>query len=367
MGTWTGLDGATARTYTFGGDGSYGFLFQDTLSGRGVRATGTWTLDPTSYSFELLNVDTTGDGVVWLNASSKPQMGGTDEIVVSGDTVFLEKDVPFLKTANDPTKTSIVAAPMVSLPEGRYLGERTVHLTSATPGAVIRYTLDNTIVTDSSTIYKDSIVLRGATILVAVATKPGMARSYDMVKTYEIVAPDAEFSTLYDARDGKTYPVVQIGAQKWMARNLDFAVDASWCPDGVDSSCLRYGRLYGLHTALAGAEKVARDAPRGVRGICPDGSHLPSFAEWTTLAERFGGWSKAGLALQSDASGGEDSAGLSIMMAGFRSGDDFFESGFTGSFWSASGRNLQFRSRSEFVDVFDDSPGNGYSVRCLLD
>jgi len=367
LGSWTSLDSRASRSYTFGSDGSYSFLFKDTLTTKAVRASGTWAYELDGYSYTLTKADTSPDGTTWKSVLTRTQSGYSTDISFSGDTLFFEEGVPYLKTSTEPSPRSIVAAPMASLPEGTYLGKRAVALTSATPGAVIRYTLDGGVPTDSSPVYKDSILVRSGCILIAVATKPGMVPSYPIRLGYEIVAPDAVHSTLHDERDGKTYPVVQIGSQSWFAKNLDYAVDSSWCPDGIDSSCHTYGRLYGLHAALGGADKVSLDAAKGVRGICPEGSHLPSFVEWTTLAQRFGGWDNAGVALEAKASDGTDSAGFSILMAGYRSGETFFGSGSTTTFWTASGRNLEFAHGIASVKRYDDSPAYGFSVRCLLD
>jgi uncharacterized protein (TIGR02145 family) len=83
--------------------------------------------------------------------------------------------------------------------------------------------------------------------------------------------PDASFA---DSRDGKTYKTVQIGTQTWMAENLNFDTTYSWCRD-----CEVYGRLYSYEAAT---------------WSCPEGWHLPSDGEWTTLVAYLGGFTVAG-------------------------------------------------------------------------
>ena len=106
---------------------------------------------------------------------------------------------------------------------------------------------------------------------------------------------------LTDSRDGKRYATVAVGDQVWMAENLNFGKlvdggtpqgDASatsaqkWSPTGDEVGCSTYGALYQWHTAMgrpaqADDEKIGADSK--VRGICPEGWHLPSQEEWREL------------------------------------------------------------------------------------
>jgi len=110
--------------------------------------------------------------------------------------------------------------------------------------------------------------------------------------------PDAEIEhygkmkkQFCDKRDGKKYAYVQIGEQTWMAENLNFDICGSKCGDTVRSNfvdinteiCDKYGRLYDRTAALT---------------ICPDGWHLPSDSEWTTLTNYIGGNPTAGTKLK---------------------------------------------------------------------
>jgi len=118
---------------------------------------------------------------------------------------------------------------------------------------------------------------------------------------------------LVDSRDGKTYKTVVIGTKTWMAENLNYDVPnagmGSKCygeggamkvgtpTDGQEdyryseeewlAACAKYGRLYDWTTVMAGATSSNQN-PSGVKGICPNGWHVPSDDEWAELADYAG-------------------------------------------------------------------------------
>lgn len=89
--------------------------------------------------------------------------------------------------------------------------------------------------------------------------------------------------------DGNSYPVVVIGEQRWMAKNL--RVTRAESGDSVtsfffDNDSLEYadrGRLYTWDVAMNGSQR------EGARGICPDGWHLPTDGEWMQLFDHVEG------------------------------------------------------------------------------
>lgn len=124
--------------------------------------------------------------------------------------------------------------------------------------------------------------------------------------------------TFTDGRDGQTYKMVTIGDQTWMAENLNYALKLeqedgtvkkfSWCGGGdsastIEGDCSLYGMLYPWSGAVDSAGVFSDDA-KGcgyqnscelgqVRGVCPEGWHLPNKEEWEILLENLGGGSAA--------------------------------------------------------------------------
>jgi uncharacterized protein (TIGR02145 family) len=126
-----------------------------------------------------------------------------------------------------------------------------------------------------------------------------------------------KYGTFTDSRDGKIYKWVEIGAQTWMAENLNFNLSnsactvynpgnlacESWCYSSNDLNCDKYGRLY---------------AKAVVKTVCPAGWHLSSREEWTALVDYAGGESTAGTKLKSttDWKNGTDDYGFNALPGG---------------------------------------------------
>ena len=90
-----------------------------------------------------------------------------------------------------------------------------------------------------------------------------------------------------DSRDGQTYNSVQIGDQCWMAENLnigtqidgvitmsDNSIIEKYCYDNDSMNCEIFGGLYQWN------EMMQYKTTQSEQGICPNGWHLPSDAEW---------------------------------------------------------------------------------------
>ena len=178
---------------------------------------------------------------------------------------------------------------------------------------------------------------------------------------------NAEKNTLTDTRDGKVYRTVTIGNQIWMAENLNYKTDSSFCYNDSAEYCAKYGRLYIWDAAM--------DA-------CPDGWHLPDSTEWNTLFSAVGGKSTAEEVLKStsgwvgekgEARNGTDNYGFAALPAGVRDerGGLFSREGGTAKFWSSTERSSDMATNIilyYYFDVFEASGRHdAMSVRCLND
>ena len=198
---------------------------------------------------------------------------------------------------------------------------------------------------------------------------------------------------------GKTYKSVIIGMQCWMTENLNVGtailgnqdqanngVIEKFCYNNITNNCDVYGGLYQWAEVvqyLNGAANTVswNPAPAGnVQGICPAGWHLPSDAEWNTLATCLGGAVVAGGKMKETGIvhwdypnvGATNSSGFTGLPAGDRdvSGTYIFLAIY-GDFWTSSEsssnqawyRNLNVSNENLFRGYYFKS--DGFAVRCL--
>jgi len=147
-----------------------------------------------------------------------------------------------------------------------------------------------------------------------------------------VVAGETAFGTFTDTRDGQTYKTVKIGTQTWMAQNLNYKTDSSWCFDNADSNCNKYGRLYTWNAATT---------------VCPAGWKLPDTLDWNRLNTVAVGYnagkklkSKYGWDCKESYNGnGTDDFKFSALPGGERSSYrncDFRSLNIKGSWWTAT-------------------------------
>ncbi|MCK9182638.1 MAG: fibrobacter succinogenes major paralogous domain-containing protein [Fibrobacteraceae bacterium] len=196
--------------------------------------------------------------------------------------------------------------------------------------------------------------------------------------------PNINYGSLVDERDGQVYKTVVIGTQTWIAQNLNYAVDSSsWCYENSADSCAKYGRLYLWNTAAYFSKDDLSDGL--YQGVCPEGWHLPSEAEWhilynyvddhngsegiATSLKSLNGWN------DTDSLLGTDLFGFSALPGGERNNfGSFFYTGLSANFWSSSVSDGYYDPystgldySSEQVGYIYDSTDVAYSVRCLQD
>jgi uncharacterized protein (TIGR02145 family) len=171
--------------------------------------------------------------------------------------------------------------------------------------------------------------------------------------------------TFTDTRDGKTYRTVKIGEQVWMAENLNYHTDRSWCYRNDTSHCAIYGRVYVWEAAMM---------------ACPAGWHLPTRGEWSDLVTFVGNLKTAGAKLKSKWYGGTDDYGFSANPGGGLRYPDFYpdtgyfrDLGSRSGWWTATERGASsayFRLMDKSgAYIYEGHIGKkiGYSVRCLRD
>ncbi|MCD4731412.1 MAG: hypothetical protein K8R74_12475, partial [Bacteroidales bacterium] len=206
---------------------------------------------------------------------------------------------------------------------------------------------------------------------------------------------------IIDQRDGQSYNTVLIGNQCWMAENLnvgdqidgnmeqtDNAVIEKYCYSNNSVNCDDLGGLYQWD------EVMEYQLTEGVQGICPDGWHVPTTAEYKILEGNTDSqypvgdpeWDilvwrgfDVGLNLKSTSGwlsdgNGLDLYGFTVLSTGFRLGDGYFAKlGNESHFWTSTNETTG-KSWVRRLDGYEDRSKNiyfikeeGRSVRCLKD
>jgi uncharacterized protein (TIGR02145 family) len=214
-----------------------------------------------------------------------------------------------------------------------------------------------------------------------------------------IIAPPAPSftcgtSTISDI-DNNSYNTVLIGTQCWTKENLKVTKynDGTLIPDSTNST---WGTAeIGARTGYIGVGTPAGGyvgtygylynwyAVNDAKGLCPDGWHVPTDADWTDLEILLGGSSIAGTKLRSKStlwntssppSPGTDNYGFSAIPGGYRHWNSTFSNiGYDTYLWSAT----QLDSVNAWYRLlwYDDpwvgrsatDKKWGASVRCLRD
>ena len=212
--------------------------------------------------------------------------------------------------------------------------------------------------------------------------------------------------------DGNSYDAVQIGDQVWMAENLRTTRYANgesislgtststttpyrYNPNDDADNVSTYGYLYNWSAVMHGASSSEAN-PSGVQGICPNGWHVPSDAEWTqltnyvrsqtqyqcnnesyyiakALASTTGWSSSTTTCVVGNNPSTNNATGFSALPAGGYGGGFYYYFGYFAYFWSATenngddayGRFLYYGDAH--VGRHDYSRSSGLSVRCVRD
>ena len=209
-----------------------------------------------------------------------------------------------------------------------------------------------------------------------------------------------ELSGLFiDARDSNCYKIARIGEQIWMAENLRYlpsvvgsetgsdydALFYVYGYDGTDVNAAKaepnyatYGVLYNWAAVMNG-EESSETNPSGVQGVCPEGWHLPSNAEWQQLTDYLGEnagckLKEAGLAhWQNPNSGATNEFGFTALPGGSRYFGSFSSSVSDGYWWTTTPDEHHAFNRlcrtmnniSRDINSVGLDISSGLSVRCV--
>ena len=94
--------------------------------------------------------------------------------------------------------------------------------------------------------------------------------------------------------EGNVYCTVRIGNLNWMAENLRLSTAGSSYDGELNYESRLYGRLYTFDEIMNGYSYSESTSSNVIRGLCPQGWHLPRLAEWNDLANALGGFTVAG-------------------------------------------------------------------------
>ena len=227
--------------------------------------------------------------------------------------------------------------------------------------------------------------------------------------------------SIVDARDGRVYKTVTFwsfapeagpfkceeSSQTWMAENLKYAdsvatpslLGSNWCYDNDEANCEAEGRFY-TWAAAVDSVALAADADSSldcgfgsakcnveyrkdvVRGICPEGWHIPSRNDWDLIDMHPEEYNRIiGTALKSktgwacDACNGTDDFGFNALPAGLWdwNSSKFMDRGKVAYFWSveeylnydAYAFMLKYNAIGTHWNFIQESAG--LSIRCVKD
>lgn len=239
-----------------------------------------------------------------------------------------------------------------------------------------------------------------------IVTKDGVA--YGSQETFSTLAEIPKTGTLSDV-DGNTYHYITIGTQRWMVENLrttkyrngvligttptldtnilnEITPKYQWANNGDESSIATYGRLYTWY------------AVNDSRGLAPNGWHITTNTDWTTLLnylmangynyDKTTSDNKVAQSLASNSgwmtssiigSPGYDmsknnSTGLSMYPTAGRFNNGFYSNGFQFAAWTQteydSSNALYIQFNNNGTSLLMQLPSNkcfGCAVRCVMD
>lgn len=165
-----------------------------------------------------------------------------------------------------------------------------------------------------------------------------------------------------DSRDKQKYRTVKIADRTWLADNLNYKMEGSYCYKDDDSQCDVYGRLY----TWAAAKQA-----------CPAGFRLANQEDFQSLWTAAGEDYNAGYLIKSSYgwsgdTNGNDTLKFGAMPAGNRFDDETYGNVYKFAFfWSADAESVEnaylwyLTSKSMAFSYTKQSKAYAASVRCV--
>lgn len=256
-----------------------------------VNSNTSWNVTENVYWFSVIPMSGSNNGTLTIsydtNTNTEPRFG---QITISTDDGLL---IVYVTVSQDAAPPSLTVTP-----SNQYIG--------STAGITDFSISSNTLWTVSESIAWLTVTpLNGSgdgTLIVEYDNNPntetrigiitisavGELPSVDVTVTQSGYFPCG--TPLTDIRDGKIYSTIQIGTQCWMAQNLNIGtrinssndqtnngIIEKYCQNNSEANCTVYGGLYQWD------EMMGYTTIPGAQGICPEGWHLPTHAEWIAL------------------------------------------------------------------------------------
>ena len=371
--------------------------------------------------------------IYWPDTTLTMQNGpGIDESVANGGFVLSQNNPnPFSGTTDVNLTVADAGAVTLEIVDGNGKIVETRHGTSLQPGTnqfrVSLSTAGTYVLTARQNGKTSSIkmVCNGAdatingTEVESQRITQAQGASETIVLTFDVAQVDLDGQpcpgtpTLTDV-DGNVYNTVLIGTQCWMKENLrtkkyangttisqgslsSSSSTAYWYfPNNDSSNMSTYGLLYNWKAVMRNSSSSSAN-PSGVQGICPNGWHVPSDAEWTQLTDYVSsqseyvcgsdnmytyiakalagttGWSSSpNTCAVGNTPSQNNSTGFSALPAGYYNGSyNYF--GYSVDFSSATENsssyvyNRSLRYNYATVYRYSDYKNYGVSVRCVKD
>lgn len=216
--------------------------------------------------------------------------------------------------------------------------------------------------------------------------KSGIYRTVKMLKPTQSQTVNFNFIPCTDA-DNNHYATLQIGSQIWMAENLNVGIRVNGSQAQTDNDIIEkyaYNDNAGNNSIYGGLyswdEMMQYQTTESAKGICPDGFHIPTNLEWTTLSNYLNSETASGAKLKetgfdhwfSPNTGATNESGFTGLPGGVRNSNGSFQYlGNNGKFWTSSptnttnawGKNLGY----DTPVLSDENTGKsvGNSCRCI--